>query len=60
MPTNREKRKLPFDIRKVFCQSVDIYKKIEYYEMDIISEKEFVEEVRKIVKKYGEMEEYNG
>ena len=57
MPTNREKNKLPFDIRKMYCQSVDIHQQIAYYEMHIISEQEFVEEVRKIVKKYKEVKE---
>ena len=52
MPTNREKRKLPFDIRKLYCQSVDIHQKVVNYEMEIISEQEFIEEVRKIVDKY--------
>jgi hypothetical protein len=57
MPTNREKNKLPFDIRKMYCQSVDIHQQITYYEMDIISESEFIEEVRKIVKKYEDVKE---
>lgn len=57
MPTNREKRNLPFDIRKIYCQSVDIHQQIEYYEMDIISEQEFILEVRKIVKKYEAIKE---
>jgi hypothetical protein len=57
MPTNKEKRNLPFDIRKMYCQSVDIHQKITNYEMNIISESEFIEEVRKIVKKYEEVKE---
>jgi hypothetical protein len=57
MPTNREKNKLPFDIRKMYCQSVEIHQQITYYEMDIISESEFIEEVRKIVKKYEDVKE---
>lgn len=57
MPTNREKRNLPFDIRKMYCQSVDIHQQITCYEMDIISEQEFIEEVRKIVKKYEAIKE---
>jgi hypothetical protein len=57
MPTSREKNKLPFDIRKLYCQSVDIHQKITYYEMDIISESEFIEEVQKIVKKYEDVKE---
>ena len=57
MPTNREKRNLPFDVRKMYCQSVDIHQQITYYEMDIISESEFIEEVRKIVKKYEDIKE---
>ncbi len=57
MPTNIEKRKLPFDIRKMYCQSVDIHQKITYYEMDIISESDFIDEVRKIVKKYEDVKE---
>lgn len=57
MPTNREKRNLPFDIRKMYCQSVDIHQQITYYEMDVISEQEFIEEVRKIVKKYEAIKE---
>lgn len=57
MPTNREKRKLPFDIRKMYCQSVDIHQQVVYYEMEIISEKEFIDEVRKIVKKYEAIKE---
>ncbi len=57
MPTNKEKRNLPFDIRKIYCQSVDIHQQITYYEMDIISESEFIDEVRKIVKKYEDVKE---
>jgi hypothetical protein len=57
MPTNREKRNLPFDIRKMYCQSVDIHQQITYYEMNIIPESEFIEEVRKIVKKYEDVKE---
>jgi hypothetical protein len=52
MATNIEKRNLPFDVKKIYCQSVEIYQKIICYETDIISEKEFIEEVRKIVDKY--------
>lgn len=57
MPTNREKRKLPFDIRKMYCQSVDIHQQIVYYEMEIITEQNFIDEVRKIVKKYEDAKE---
>ncbi len=57
MPTNREKNNLPFDIRKMYCQSVDIHQQIISYEMDIISESEFIEEVRKIVNKYEDVKE---
>ena len=57
MPTNKEKRNLPFNIRKMYCQSVDIHQQITYYEMDIISESEFIDEVRKIVKKYEDVKE---
>lgn len=57
MPTNREKRKLPFDIRKMYCQSVDIHQQIIHYENIIISESEFIDEVRKIVKKYEAIKE---
>ena len=57
MPTNREKRKLPFDIRKMYCQSVDIHQQIIYYEMEIITEQNFIDEVRKIVKKYEDAKE---
>ena len=59
MPTNKEKRKLPFDVRKMYCQSVQIHQQITYYEMDIISDKEFINEVRKIVNKYETVEETN-
>lgn len=41
----------------MYCQSVDIHQQITYYEMDIISEKEFTDEVRKIVKKYEDVKE---
>ena len=51
MPTNREKNKIPFDIRKIYNQSVEIHQRIINYEMEIISEQEFIDEVRKIVKK---------
>ena len=57
MPTKQGKKKLPFDIRKMYCQSVDIHQQITYYEMDIISEQEFVEAVRNIVKKYEAVKE---
>ena len=57
MPTNREKRNLPFDIRKMYCQSVDIHQQIVYYEMEIITEQNFIDEVRKIVKKYEDSKE---
>ena len=57
MPTNIEKRKLPFDIRKMYCQSVDIHQQIVYYEMEIITEQNFIDEVRKIVKKYEDAKE---
>ena len=57
MPTNKEKRNLPFDIRKMYCQSVDIYQQIVYYEMEIITEQNFIDEVRKIVKKYEDAKE---
>lgn len=57
MPTNREKRKLPFDIRKMYCQSVDIHQQVVNYEMEIISEKEFIDEVRRIAKKYEDIKE---
>lgn len=57
MPTNREKRNLPFDIRKMYNQSVDIHQQITHYEMDIISESEFIDKVRKIVKKYEDVKE---
>ena len=60
MPTNKEKRNLPFDIRKLYCQSVDIHQQITYYEMDIISEQEFIEELRKIVTYYDSVKEYSG
>ena len=57
MPTNKEKRNLPFDIRKMYCQSVDIHQQIVYYEMEIITEQNFIDEVRKIVKKYEDAKE---
>lgn len=57
MPTNKEKNNLPIDIRKMYCQSVDIHQQITYYEMEIISEQEFIDEVRKIVKKYEDVKE---
>lgn len=57
MPTNREKNKLPFDIRKMYCQSIDIHQRVVNYEMEIISEQEFIDEVRKIVKKYEDVKE---
>jgi|LakMenEpi03Oct11_1017367.scaffolds.fasta_scaffold10773_1 hypothetical protein len=57
MPTNKEKNKLPFDVRKMYCQSVCIYQQITYYEMGVISEIEFIEDVRKIVKKYEEVKD---
>lgn len=60
MPTTGEKNKLPFDIRKMYCQSIDIYHKIVNYEMEIISEQEFIDEVRKIVKKYKDAKETSG
>lgn len=57
MPTNREKRKLPFDIRKMYCQSVDIHQQIVNYEMEIISKKEFIDRVKRITKKYDDVKE---
>ena len=60
MPTNREKNKLPFDIRKMYCQSVDIHQQITYYETNIISEKEFIDEVRNVVNKYKKADEKSG
>ena len=57
MPTNREKRKLPLDIRKMYCQAVDIHQQVVNYEMEIISEKEFIDEVRRIAKKYEDVKE---
>jgi len=60
MPTNREKNKLPFEIRKMYNQSVEIHQQIVYYEMEIISEKEFISEVEKAVKKYEILKDNNG
>ena len=57
MPTNREKNKLPFDIRKMYSQTVEIHQQTIYYEMEIISESEFVDEVRKITEKYKNIKE---
>ena len=57
MPTNQEKKRLPFDIRKMYCQSVEIHQQIAYYEMGIISGEDFVDEVRKIVNKYDVVKE---
>ena len=60
MPTNREKNKLPFEIRKMYNQSVEIHQQIVYYEMEIISEKEFISKVEKAVKKYEILKDNNG
>ena len=57
MPTNREKNKLPFDIRKMYSQTVEIHQQTIYYEMEIISESEFIDEVRKITEKYKNIKE---
>ena len=60
MPTNREKNKLPFEIRKMYNQSVEIHQQIVYYEVGIISEKEFISKVEKAVKKYEILKDNNG
>ena len=60
MPTIKERNKLPFDVRKMYNQSVHIYQQITNYELGVISESEFIEEVRKIVKEYEEIKESSG
>jgi len=60
MPTNREKNKLPFEIRKMYSQSIEIHQQIVYYEVGIISEKEFISKVEKAVKKYEILKDNNG
>ena len=60
MPTSKDKNKLPFDVRKIYCQSVDIHQQIINYEMKVISQEEFVEKVRIIKNKYKSIKETSG
>lgn len=41
----------------MYNQSVDVYQKITLYELDIISEQEFIKEVRNIVDEYEKIKE---
>lgn len=53
-PTKAEKNKLPIDIRYAYSEGVDLYKCIENYENGILSEHEFIEEMRRIKLNYCE------
>jgi hypothetical protein len=61
MVTTEQKNKLPFDVRKSYCQTVEIWGAIRNYEeFEIISESEFIEKVRSINEKYSKISESNG
>ncbi len=55
------KNNLPFDIRKSYCQAVDIYQIIRNYEeFKIITKDELILNIRKINEKYSNINEDSG
>jgi hypothetical protein len=60
MITTKQKNKLPFDVRKAYCQGVELWQAVSNYEGEIISESEFIEKVRSINDKYSKLSESDG
>ena len=53
-PTTAQKNKLPLDIRYAYSEGVDLYKCIENYENGILTDRQFIGEIRRIKATYAE------
>ena len=52
LPTRREKNNLPEKVRYAFCEAIEMYHQIQWYELGIIKKDEFSEKMLQIKDKY--------
>lgn len=57
MATINQRNNLPFEVRKEYNRGVDIYQQVQNYELDIISESEFIGKMSEIKQKYDSLTE---